>query len=184
MGVITIGLISTFAIGVTRAYFNNQGTSSGNTFSAGTLDLKLSDINEIDQDSVTASWSGSNMVPGGTAVSGTIQFKNSGTIAGNHLEIAATNNCIPVDMDKYLEIISLSYGGEDILGSLTYDNGNSWKDLDELEAQGLDNLLLQDLGVNHSFEMSVRLHPDTGNDYQGKSCTSVFTFTLNQNASQ
>ncbi|MCX6725691.1 MAG: TasA family protein [Candidatus Shapirobacteria bacterium] len=189
LGVLTIGLISTFAIGATRAYFSSQGISSNNTFATGTLDLRLSDINEIDQESVTASWSDLNMVPGGTAVFGTIQLKNSGTILGNHVDVVVDNMCDEIDMDSYLEITSASFDGENILGSIFDKNDNKYKDLNDLQQTddsltGLDNLILADINVSHSFTLSIRLHAETPNDYQGKSCNSVFTFTLNQDISQ
>ena len=38
-----IGAVAAFAIGGTIAYFSDVETSTGNTFSAGTLDLKIRD---------------------------------------------------------------------------------------------------------------------------------------------
>ena len=189
LSVLLIGLVSASAIGVTQAYFSDQGESSGNTFSAGTLDLKLSDSDESVADDVTATWSGNNMAPGGTPVVGTVQLRNSGSIPADHIEVTASNNCSEPDMDSYLEIVSASYDGGGIWGMINDNNGNGYKDLDDLEQPdgsntGLDNLLLADLGIDHPFSLQVRLHPSTPNNYQGKSCTTTFTFVLNQDASQ
>lgn len=184
LSLIIMGLVTTVSIGVTQAYFSDQGVSSGNTFSAGTVDLKLSDTNETDVDNISASWSGSDMIPGGPAVSGSVNLRSTGTVGGNHVEIAAVNDCQVMDMDQYLRINSLSYEGNDALSQLVDFNGNGWIDLDDLEAQGLDNLALQDFGVNHPFVMVVSLRPETGDVYQGQSCTSDLTFVLNQDVSQ
>lgn len=180
-----IGLMAGIGIGVTRAYFSNEGTNTGNIFAAGTLDLKLSDTDETAQDNIAASWVGSNMAPGGPAVLGSLTLKNTGTIQGNHLEITTGNNCDDPsgDMDKYLEITSLLYDGGSILGTVSNSNGNGWKDLDDLEAAGLDNLTLTDFG-NHTLSMEVKLNENIDDNYQGKSCSSIFTFTLNQHSSQ
>jgi len=50
------------------AWFQDTETSTGNTFSAGTLDLKVSDDDEGFGDGVSATWTMSNMAPGVTAV--------------------------------------------------------------------------------------------------------------------
>ena len=47
------------AVGATtKAFFSDVGTSSANTFTAGTLDLKLDGIDDL-----TANWTMPNMVP-------------------------------------------------------------------------------------------------------------------------
>lgn len=189
LSILTIGLASSVAVGVTRAYFSNQGTSTGNTFSAGTLDLKLTDSDEAVQDDVSASWVGANMAPGGTAVSGWVDLTNTGTIIGNHAEVIAVNTCDEAGMDSYLEITSASYGGGSVLGSIIDNNLNGIKDLSDLvqadgSLTGLDNLALADINITHRLALSVKLHENTPDTYQGKSCTTVFTFTLNQHSSQ
>ena len=108
-------------------------------------------------------------------------------MAGNHLEVGVTNSCTSEGMDEYLEITSLAYDGGEVIDQLTDVNGNGWIDLDDFEQDaegGLDSLSLQDLNSNHSFSLEVRLHETTPNEYQGQSCTSLFLFTLNQDASQ
>lgn len=44
MSVLTIGVVSIVTFGATQAYFSDQETSTGNTFTAGTLDLTI-DLN-------------------------------------------------------------------------------------------------------------------------------------------
>ena len=74
------------------AYFNDIETSSGNVFSAGTLDLKTSNDATNYFDGVMATWSGSNMAPstGGSPITGTVTLKNMGTL-GDHLEFKFAN---------------------------------------------------------------------------------------------
>lgn len=183
LAVTTLALVG----GVTYAFFSDTATSTGNTFSAGTLDLKLSDLNESVLDTISASWTGSDMAPGGSAVSGTVQLRNTGTVLANHAEVQAANTCTDVsgDMDEYLEITSLSYDGGSILGALADSNLNTYKDLNDLTVvNALDGLALADLNINHPFVMGVRLHSSTPDAYQGESCTSDLTFTLNQDTTQ
>ena len=79
--VLSLGLV-----GGAFAYFNDTETSTGNTFTAGTLDLVLSDDDETDQDGVTATWvSPANWAPGDT-VPATLTMKNIGTV--NRITVA------------------------------------------------------------------------------------------------
>ncbi len=183
-----LAAVAGLAVGITKAYFSDQATSTNNTFAAGTLDLKLSDSDESIQDSVSASLGGSDMVPGGSPVSGSIKLRNSGSIPANHAEVAVTTTCSKAEMEKYLEITSLTYDGNGILSHVSDSNGNGYKDLADWEAlnggDGLDGLTLTDLNTDHPLSISIRLASDTPNDYQGESCVATFTATLNQSATQ
>lgn len=191
---LTIGLVSLVTIGATRAYFSDQGQNTGNTFSAGTLDLKLSDDDESDKDDISATWVANNMAPG-DSVSGSFYLENTGTVAGDHIEITTSNTVSdePWDMDKQLEIVQMKYDkdgnhvfdpADDILTMVSDANGNGYPDLDDLESVTLDNLALTDLNNYHEFFMEVKLHENAGNEYQGDQVTTTFTITLNQHASQ
>ena len=71
-----IALIASVAFGATRAYFSDTETSTGNTFSAGTLDLKLDsgDENKV-------AFTVTNMKPDDT-YSYKYTLRNAGTISG------------------------------------------------------------------------------------------------------
>jgi len=71
-----IVLVSTFAIGATRAYFSDTETSTGNTFTAGTLDLNV-DGGNINVVKFTVG----NMRPG-SQPKGTYTLANVGTVNG------------------------------------------------------------------------------------------------------
>ena len=186
-------------VGGTYAFFSDEGTSNDNLFSvsATAFDLKLSDDTpETDQDAVTASFGGSNMAPGVCLGSQELRAKNTGTIAGNHIELKVVNtvtdsgsNSTP-DIDAFLRLDTFTYDGTDLKPSITDVNGNGFKDLNDLENNNvdgsvdLDNLSLTNTGVNHPFVLKACLDATAGNDLPGDSVDSDWTVTLNQDASQ
>ena len=200
-GLIGMLVVGSLVVVGTRAYFSQQGTVKSNTFSTGTLALKLSDSDEFDSDETTATW---NIVAGGPGdeVSGTVNIKNTGSIVADHIEITAVNTVTESDiapgstadvaLDTVLEITVLTYdfGGGDVrdllaLGYVTDVNGNTKIDLDDLESSSLDGLLLQDLNTEHAFTMTIRFEPVlTVGEHQGDSATTTLTVTLNQHSSQ
>jgi spore coat-associated protein N len=124
--IVVIGMM-----GAAFASFQDTGTSTGNTFTAGTLDLKLSDNNEyIPKDGVTASWTMSNMAPGLSSVLNGVSLINTGSL-GSQVKISFSNtiqdtpdlasdtnwSSVPADMAKWLEITLMSYDGVTFLGA-------------------------------------------------------------------
>lgn len=57
-------IVGGLALGATGAYFADTETSTGNTFSAGILDLKIKDGDEGYGDGITGTWTASDMKPG------------------------------------------------------------------------------------------------------------------------
>lgn len=120
-------------MGSAFAYFQDTETSTGNTFTAGTLDLKIQDGGQLWGDGITvAEWSMSNMAPGSpTTEWGKVSLRNDGSIAAHHVAISysytATEGAPIGDPDnvdtsadpdsfaKYVEITKIEY----------YDTG--WK---------------------------------------------------------
>lgn len=185
LSLLTIILVSVVAVGATRAYFSDTKTSTGNSFTAGTMNLKLNGT-----DGVTATWAMSNMKPG-DLVSASINLTNPGSIDANHVEVSVANAVTDVaptatnPLDQVVQITSLNYGGADILSSVSDSNGNGYKDLDDLQA-GLDNLSAPaPLGAStKTLAMTVQFRADAGNEYQGDSDAMTMTFVLNQDSSQ
>jgi len=71
------------AVGATTyALFSDSQTSSGNTFTAGSLDLALTDASENGTDDETATWIFGNIAPGGSG-GATLTVNNNGTLPGN-----------------------------------------------------------------------------------------------------
>lgn len=181
--------------GTTYAFFSDTGTSSGNTFSTGTLDLKLTDGDETTQDNVTASFGNGSLVPGSCTGNQTLTLKNTGTVNANHAEVHLTTNVVTdtgsnasPDMDAFLKINTLTYDAGNVLTQLTDTNSNTFIDLADwaapANAGALDNLALTDLNVGHPLVMDVCLDNSAGNTLQGDSVSSTFTVDLNQNSSQ
>lgn len=82
MSVLMIGVVAIAAGAGTMAYFSDTETSSGNTFTAGTLDLKLSNDGATWDDGATATWeTPDNWAPGETYTN-TIYVNNSGSTDG------------------------------------------------------------------------------------------------------
>jgi predicted ribosomally synthesized peptide with SipW-like signal peptide len=84
-----VGLVATMAGAGIYAYFSDTKTSTGNTFTAGTLDLKLSGISSNGpwSDGVTGTWTLSNMMPGDETPTASVYFKNFGSVASSTMEI-------------------------------------------------------------------------------------------------
>lgn len=91
-----LSIVSAFTlmVGGTFAFFSDTATSTGNTFSSGTLEFQLRDNNESFTDAVTASTVATGMVPGGDLVKSYICFKNNGDtpIEEILLHMTATGN--------------------------------------------------------------------------------------------
>lgn len=178
--------------GAAFAFFSDTGTSSSNTFSTGTLDLKLSDSGEADQESVTASFGGT-LAPGGCTGVQTLTLKNTGSIAANHAEVKLTSNVVTdaggnasPDIDSFLRINQLDYDAGNVLSQIPDANTNGFVDLNDWAAATtkLDNLALTNLNVGHNLDMDVCLDGSAGNTLQGDSVVTTFTVNLNQDASQ
>lgn len=200
MSLISSAAMVALVVGATFAFFSDSGTSSGNVFATGTLDLRLSDnaVNgggaESVVDSVTSSFGSNTLVPGTCTGPQTLNLRNSGTIAANHAEVTVSNvptdangNASP-DMDSFLRINALTYDAVDVTGQLTDQggDGNVYLDLADwaADAGDLDNLALTNLNTDHPLVMDVCLDSSAGDTLQGDSVTSTFTVTLNQVASQ
>jgi spore coat-associated protein N len=163
-------LIIALVSGGTWAFFSDTETSSGNVFTAGTLNLKLSDSDQTDVDGVTASFGGSNLKPGDTVGPSTITLKNAGTLTANHTDIkfqnAVTDN--PgydaamvadlgpniVDMSTVMVVSALSYGGNSLLTQTvpgTFDNSyieaadNAGNNDGVITLNELNNVIIQSL---------------------------------------
>lgn len=75
LSLLTVALVSVVAVGATRAYFSDAETSTGNSFTAGTLVVNIDGTGS----STTPYFSVPNMAPGDTATSCFI-VKNTGSL--------------------------------------------------------------------------------------------------------
>jgi hypothetical protein len=170
---------------MTYAFFSDTGSSTANVFAAGTMDLQLSSNGGTAANDVTATWTASNMAPGGSVVDGTLRLRNSGSVSGHHAHVAVVNS--GAVMAPYLEVTFLEYDGASIIGSITDVNSNTIIDLDDwaqLNAGAGIQVALADLNVYHPLQVKVRLASIAPNSVQGESVTSAFNVTLHQDATQ
>ena len=188
----------------TFAYFQDTETSTGNTFTAGTLDLKIKDGGLYWSDGIaTAEWALSNMKPGDTAY-GSVDLKNFGSVYANHMEITCdytitdppgpesdTEENTPAGkMAGEMAIITMTYTYNstevNCLPLITDANLNGVKDLYDLKVGGgVDNLPLVQSGTQFGrLDMIVQFNPNASNDFQGDTLNLTVIFTLNQDASQ
>lgn len=199
-----IAVVAAVAVGSTKAVWSDSGQSTGNTFQAGTLDLKLSDDDQSDLDTVTMTWTGDDMLPGGTGVSATLSLKNVGSPAADHVHFSVANNITEDEslagagdsdpITNHMQVTFLTYDGTNILNFnlIPDDNGNGYFDLADMETAGLigmstglltDNppkLVLNDLGTDHPLVMTVKLNSDSPDENQGDLNTLAVTATLHQ----
>lgn len=196
IGLMGIGLAAALVCATTLAAFVDTETSSNNTFTAGSLDLKIKDNDEPWSDGVFRTWVITNLVPGETRICAIeqIEFRNFGTVPGSSLRIGCANHIDDppgpesdteegtLDMDRMIEVTSLTYGdGFPVLelSALIADfNGNGWKDLDDLENAAITGLPAPS-GTGH-LQMNVRFRPEADNDYQGDTVYSDISVTLLQ----
>jgi predicted ribosomally synthesized peptide with SipW-like signal peptide len=108
---VTAGLIGTG----TYAYFSDVEINAGNTFSAGTLDLQLSEDGiTYYNDPATALIECVNMAPGDESDPMTLYFKNVGTMDGIVVvDISYSENDDPLDDDSSYEY-AVAAGGTDV----------------------------------------------------------------------
>ncbi len=192
---VTIIAAAALTVGASFAFFSDVGQSTNNVFATGSFDLKLTDNDETAVDNVTATFnpSGTLLAPGGASVSGTLQLKNTGTIAGSHVHFKAANTVTDVltpeglgPMSKHLQVLAMTYDGGNILPLFTDSNSNGHIDLQDLESggDGVQIGALTDLNVNHPLFMSIQLDGATDGTYITDSVTATFSATLHQDASQ
>jgi predicted ribosomally synthesized peptide with SipW-like signal peptide len=90
-GILLIVSVAMLAGAGTYAYFSSTRTSTGNTFTAGTLNLKLSNSSLGPwSDGVTGIWTLSNMMPGDETATASVFFKNFGSVASSTMEITCS----------------------------------------------------------------------------------------------
>ena len=196
----------------TLAWFQDTETSTGNTFTAGTLDLKIRDQDEAFGDGVTATWTATNMAPGDSwnFLTESVRLDAQGTITPDHLEITCdysvteevpqteadtdpNTNLHPDNMAKVMEITRFVYSnGNWSINALT-DPNPRWRIQDQdgdkritfydLKNDPLDDLPSPDGATTH-LELGVKFHESADSSFQGDTFNLTMIFTLNQDSSQ
>lgn len=169
----------------TFALFSDTETSTGNSFTAGTLDLK---VNGGD-DPVLALITVGNMTPGNTG-SVVVALSNAGSlhgIADIHIlsavngeglnpESETGNLAEPGELGLYL-LITIAYDADnDGVYEITVVNGVALNSLVCLDY----DLGPLSAGLSRNCKISWNLPAGTGNDVQGDTVTSSIEFSLKQ----
>lgn len=198
-----LSILASLAImgGATFAFFSDSGTSSGNVFAAGNLNLQLDDTNETVTENVTASF-GTGVTPlsPGGSVTGYVSFHNAGNIdiaeikIGSNLDV----NGGGVDGSNLADVLNLTVlTGDDTACStgqvdqtstinalIGGGGGNPVLTLTELNNNDYDSLPGVSVGPDKFVCVTFTMDSTAGNQYQGDSITETFTFEAHQNASQ
>ena len=82
ISLMTIAMVGALVGGGVFAYFSDVETSTGNTFTAGTLNLNLTDASENGTESETLTWVFSGIAPGATGGGARLTIVNTGSLNG------------------------------------------------------------------------------------------------------
>jgi predicted ribosomally synthesized peptide with SipW-like signal peptide len=161
--------VASIAGGATYAYFSDTETSTGNTFSAGTLDLKTNN-----QDGVTHTYSLSNMKPevDTAQYAGNVTLKNAGSIKG-HAWFEVKNIVDTGVLSNYVFPNFLRLGG----GGVSFGPDSSLKASESVRVE------LEDLDPDASLRVGLYVAwppTATDNDAQGDSLSFDVVFHLDQ----
>lgn len=113
-----IAAVAAIVIGGTKAFFSSKATSANNTFTAGTMNLRLSNTgNSTDyHPSVSNTWNFSDMIPGGTPQIDTLYVKNTGTVPGKTLGVNVSKYSQTVgSFENQVRITKMTFGGSNLL---------------------------------------------------------------------
>lgn len=110
LSLVVVVAVAAIAGGATWSYFSDTATSSSNTFSAGTMDLRLTDDDQTALNNVNSSFEGSNLYPGAVIPEQTLIVRNNGTIDGDHLDLTVTLNPVDADLADYIYLTDANFG--------------------------------------------------------------------------
>jgi spore coat-associated protein N len=185
--ILVIGLVG----GGTWAYFSDTEESTGNIFSAGTLDLGLdNNPNQDPTGSTSATFSASDMAPGDVVGSGTLYVYNAGSIDMTTVEIsfslASYGENTPDTVDNYdlttgtdnltnmIIATDVKWGGTDVLAL-------EGKSIDELIALGATDLGTLDADEELDLYIEWTFSDTATNGCQGDSVDLTVTLQGTQN---
>lgn len=173
----------------TTALFQDTENSDANQIQSGTLELSFGD---------GGSFGISATLEPGQSTTGSVTLVNGGTIDGSvdvavqYSENDASDNKNDVSADnvaKYINILSLNYGGTDLTGQITDIDGDGRYTLYDLantdaESDGDDIANLTDPGSGTDLTVEFEIESTVDKTYQDDGVDITFTFDLNQVDSQ
>lgn len=195
-----ISIISALSLmaGATFAFFSDAGTSSGNVFTSGNVQLMVDDANETDAHAITASFGdGSTKLAPGTSVSGYISMHNTGSIAINKIKLGAhqDSNTNGGDSSDLATVLNLTVKTGDDNTCTT--NQSDLTTTINTALGGVGNLTLAKLnaatynalpglstGSTKYLCINFTMDSGAGNTFQGDSISETFSLEADQDASQ
>lgn len=180
--------------GATFAFFSDVGSSTGNIFGAGSLNLQLDDNNETFTDNVSLSIIATNLMPG-SSFTDSISLHNEGSLPIAEVEFGAnqTDNVNGGDGSDLADVLELTVRtGADSVCTDSTDHtpaiaaaiGDTAMPLILSELVGTDYDALPGLGSDYFLCLTATMQLSAGNQYQGDTKTVDFVFTANQDVSQ
>ena len=117
-------------------------------------------------------------------------MKNIGSIAGSTLNLSFSyveSDSSPNPADRsanataaVIEVITLNYDSASLLGSVSDNNTNGYKDIEDLKNADLSGQSGINASASKDFEIVVSLRSDAGKDFQADGIDVTMTFILNQ----
>ncbi len=191
--------------GATFAFFSSSASSTGNTFSSGTMTLLLDDADQLTPTpAVSGSLAFANAKPG-DSTSGYISLHNGGNVPFAEVEFGAdtTEDADPAPASDMKTKVNLTVmvddstpdtacvGGTDVTSAIdtAVGNGTTPLTLSEFDDGGTDvydalpntNLAA---GATKNVCFTATFDSSANNDYQGDALSTIFTFQANQDVSQ
>ncbi len=184
LAIAVILIIGIGGVGV-WAYFSDTESSTNNQLTAGTLDLKTNDV-----DGVTQTLNAPNLKPNNSYGPSTITLRNSGTLAGATLDIvfsyaASDGSPNTVDMTAdataaIIEVTTLTYDGNSLLGSVSDNNTNGYKDVQDLKNANLTGQSGLSAGTSKNFVITIKMRDGINDNFQADGVDITMAFTLKQ----
>ncbi|RPF43055.1 camelysin [Thermodesulfitimonas autotrophica] len=177
-------LVAALAGAGTFAYFSDTETSTGNSFTAGTLDLGLANAAGLDPTgSTSATWvSPSNWAPGQT-VDASIYVNNEGTIGASRTTVTFTYSATegtPSSVDAGSSLIGDAIVATTVeLDGVTV-TGLQGKTLSQLQALGAYDLGSLPANTEKKLHIVWTLDPNADNGVQGDSANVTLSFKASQ----
>ncbi len=178
-------ILSTSLSAGTWALFIDNETSSADQVASGTLDLKTDDIDGVSQTLYDTA-----IVPGNGVGPSTIVLKNAGSTDGSTLDIDVSyvnSDGVPniVDMTAnetaaIFKVTTLTYDSTDLLQIVSNNNGNEYKDIQDVADTDLSGQSGLAAGTSKDFTIEITTDNATSTDYANDGITVTINFTLNQ----
>ncbi len=176
---VMIALVAALAVGATGAYFTDQETVAGNTFTAGKVDIDI-------RGACSSPQTFSNMAPGVWTAPCEYQIYNQNTPVSTlavkyRFYDSKVSESVVNYYNKINVIVRHTHAGTPNPGSWPIVYQGQLKNL-MVDSTSTSGIISTSLGVNntHVYYMEFQLHSSTGNAYQSATATADFVFDATQ----